>query len=79
MQMPNCSQEEASNFIKTALPLLNTTITPTGQTLLMIASSVGSYFIVRECLLQGSNIGIKDSAGRIALHYAASVGNIQIF
>ena len=47
MQMPNCSPQEASQFIKIAIPFLNTNITPTGQTLLMIASSVGSYFIVR--------------------------------
>ena len=79
MQMPNCSPQEASQFIKIAIPFLNTNITPTGQTLLMIASSGGSYFIVRECLLHGSNINIKDSAGRNALHYAASVGNIKIF
>ena len=79
MQMPNCSKEEAVNFVQAALPYLNTTITPTNQTLLMIASSVGSYFIVKHSIINGCHIGAKDTAGRTALHYAASVGNINIF
>ena len=45
--MPNCSPAEASAFMKYAYPFLNSPITPIGQTLLMIASSVGSYFLVR--------------------------------
>ena len=79
MQMPNCSPQEAAEFIKAATPYLNLPITPIGQTLLMVATSVGSYWIVRECLINGSNIMTTDTAGRTALHYAASVGNIKIF
>ena len=79
MQMPNCTPAEALNFIGKALPFLNQPITPTGQTLLMVASSVGSYYIARECLLHGASVEMTDKNGRTALHYAASIGNINIF
>lgn len=79
MQMSNCTPAEAVNFIGKALPFLNDTITPTGQTLLMVAASVGSYYIAQECLLHGALVDAVDSTGRTALHYAASIGNINIF
>lgn len=79
MQMPNCNPAEALNFISRALPFLSHPITPTGQTLLMVASSVGSYYIARECLLHGATVDAIDNNGRTALHYAASIGNINIF
>lgn len=79
MQMPNCSEEEAMLFSGKAAQYLNERITPTGQTVLMIASSVGSYHLVRGCLLNGANPIMKDSAGRTALHYAAAVGSLRVF
>ena len=79
MQMPNCTPAEAVTFIGKALPLLHDPITPTGQTLLMVASSIGSYHIARECLLHGAQANAVDINGRTALHYAASIGNINIF
>lgn len=45
----------------------------------MVASSVGAYYVVRECLLHGAVVNREDNAGRTALHYAASIGNINIF
>lgn len=79
MQMSNCTPAEAVNFIGKALPYLNHAITPSGQTLLMVAASVGSYYIARECLLHGAAVEAVDKNGRSALHYAASIGNINIF
>lgn len=46
---------------------------------MMVASSVGAYYVVRECLMHGANVNKTDFAGRTALHYAASIGNINIF
>lgn len=45
----------------------------------MIAASVGSYHITKQCLVNGSNPNLKDTVGRTAVHYAASVGNLDIF
>lgn len=45
----------------------------------MVAASVGAYYVVRECLMHGSKVNSQDTAGRSALHYAASIGNINIF
>lgn len=45
----------------------------------MVASSVGAYYVVRECILHGAEINKQDAAGRTSLHYAASIGNINIF
>lgn len=45
----------------------------------MVASSVGAYFVVRECILHGASVNKQDAAGRSALHFAASIGNINIF
>ena len=47
MQMQNCSRSEASILVKKASPYINQPITSIGQTLLMVASSVGSYYIVQ--------------------------------
>lgn len=45
----------------------------------MVASSVGAYFVVRECLLHGAKVDKQDMAGRAALHFAAAIGNLNIF
>lgn len=45
----------------------------------MVASSVGSYYIARECLLHGASVEATDKNGRTALHYAAAIGNLNIF
>jgi ankyrin repeat protein len=45
----------------------------------MVASSVGAHYVVKECLMHGAKINNADLAGRTALHYAASIGNINIF
>lgn len=45
----------------------------------MVASSVGAYYVVRECLMHGANVNRVDLVGRTALHYAASIGNLNIF
>lgn len=79
MKLSNCTPNDAVNFIKSAEDILFEPITPTGQDILMVASSVGSYFVVRQCLLHGAQANKQDSVGRTALHYAASIGNINIF
>jgi ankyrin repeat protein len=45
----------------------------------MVATSVGAYYVVRECLMHGAKVNKQDLVGRTALHYAASIGNITIF
>jgi ankyrin repeat protein len=79
MKLSNCTPGDAVNFINMAEDLLFEPITPTGQNILMVASSIGAYFVVRECILHGAQVNTQDAAGRTALHYAASTGNINIF
>ena len=47
MKLSNCTPVDAVNFIKSAEDILFEPITPTGQDILMVASSVGAYFVVR--------------------------------
>ena len=79
MQMAKCTKQEAQIFVAESANYVNTTLTDSGQTMLMIASSISCFNIVEQCLLRGANVSVKDSIGRTALHYAASVGSIEIF
>jgi ankyrin repeat protein len=45
----------------------------------MISCSIGSLPIVTACIQNGSDIKMKDTAGRTALHYCAAIGNLSIF
>lgn len=47
MRLSNCTPEDAVNFIKNAESCLHEPITTTGQTIMMVASSVGAYYVVR--------------------------------
>ncbi len=77
--MNQCNQQQANEFISKCKKYINCILTQTGQTLLMIACSIGSVPIVVACLQNGSDVTIKDTAGRTALHYCAAIGNIHIF
>lgn len=79
MKLTNCTPDDAINFFKSAEDLLFEPITPNEQNILMVAASVGAYFVIRECLMHGADANSQDAAGRTALHYAASIGSINIF
>jgi ankyrin repeat protein len=75
MQMSQCTPEAAKTFVSQIKSLINTPLTHSGQTLLMLSSSIASLNLVIAILNHKPNIKIKDNIGRSALHYAASVGN----
>jgi ankyrin repeat protein len=76
MQMNQCSQVEAVNFLSHVYRLVDVPLTSSAQTLLMVACSIGSLNIVKAILSYKPNVNIKDSIGRLALHYAAAIGSI---
>jgi ankyrin repeat protein len=76
MQMNQCNQHEADSFLSKCSQYVNHPLTESGQTLLMVACSIGSLPIVNSCLKHGVNVLMRDTVGRNALHYAAAVGNI---
>lgn len=76
MQMGKCNQQQAYQFVTESIDFINTPLTDSGQTMLMIASSISCFYIVQQCLQRGVNVQARDSVGRTALHYAASVGSI---
>jgi len=76
MQMSQCSPEAAKNFVSQVKHVVDTPLTHSGQTLLMLSSSIGSLNLVVAILQHKPNIKSKDNIGRNALHYAAAVGNI---
>lgn len=79
MQMNECTPQAAISFVSQTLPVLNSALTHSGQTLLMLAASVSSINLVRAALAHQPEVHLKDKIGRTALHYAAAVGNIEIF
>ena len=79
MQMSQCTPEAAKVFLLQVKTLINTPLTHSAQTLLMLSSSIASVNLVIAILNHQPNIKTKDNIGRSALHYAASVGNSQIF
>ena len=79
MQMSKCTPEQAEQFVRESLDFISAPLTESGQTLLMVASSINCLFIVQACLYYGANPNSQDSIGRTALHYAAAVGSIEIF
>ncbi len=79
MQMNQCSPQVAVAFLNQVRPVINTPLTHSGQTLLMLASSISSIHLVKALISFKSDISAKDEIGRSALHYAAAVGSIEIF
>jgi ankyrin repeat protein len=76
MQMNQCNPQTAMAFLNQVRPVLNVPLTPAGQTLLMLATSLSSINLVKAILSYKPDVKLKDSIGRSPLHYAASVGNI---
>jgi ankyrin repeat protein len=76
MQMANCTSQNAHEFIAQVHPFMNTPLTHTQQTILMLAASISSLNLVKAILQYQPNPHQKDSIGRTALHYAASIGSI---
>jgi ankyrin repeat protein len=79
MQMNQCSPQTATAFVNQVRPVLNGTLTPSGQTLLMLSASISSVNLARAILSCKPNVKMRDRNGRTALHYAAAVGSIDIF
>jgi len=76
MQMNQCTPQTAMAFVAQVHSIINMPLTPSGQTLLMLAASISSVNLVKAVISSKPNLQIKDSIGRTALHYAASVGSI---
>ena len=79
MQMNQCSPQTAAAFVSQVRPVLNSTLTPSGQTLLMLSASISSVNLAKAILSCKPNVKMRDRNGRTALHYAAAVGSIDIF
>ena len=79
MQMNQCSPQAAISFLHKVRHLLNTPLTHSGQTLLMLAASTSSINLIKAALQYQPNTQLKDHIGRTALHYAAAVGSSEIF
>lgn len=79
MQMNECTPQAAVSFISQVRTALDTPLTHSGQTIIMLAASVSSINLVRATLAHQPEVHLKDKIGRTALHYAAAVGNIEIF
>ena len=62
-----------------ASPYACLSLTPENQNLLMVASSIGAYYVAKQCILIGVGLNQVDNVGRTALHYAAAIGDIRIF
>jgi len=76
MQMPKCTPQEALSFVNRIKPALNTPLTHSSQTLLMLSASISSINLVKATLHFQTQVNLKDSIGRTALHYAAAVGSL---
>jgi ankyrin repeat protein len=79
MQMNQCTPQIALAFVAQVHSVINVPLTPSGQTLLMLAASISSVNLAKAVISYKPNFQIRDSIGRTALHYAASVGSIEIF
>jgi ankyrin repeat protein len=79
MQMNQCTPQNAIAFVNQVRPILNAPLTPSGQTLLMLAASISSINLVKAILSCKPNVKMRDSIGRSPLHYVAAVGCIDIF
>lgn len=79
MQMADCTPQAAFTFMNQVRPALNIPLTHSSQTLLMLAASISSTNLVKAALVCQPSLHLKDNIGRTALHYAASVGSIEIF
>lgn len=76
MQMADCSPQTALAFLNQIRPLINTPLTHSRQTILMLAASLSSLPLVQATLASHPQLHLTDAAGRTALHYAAAVGSI---
>lgn len=47
MQMSNCTPQDAVDYINQVSNYLSHALTPQNQNILMIASSIGAYYIVQ--------------------------------
>jgi ankyrin repeat protein len=76
MQMTQCTPQNALAFLQQVHPVINTPLTHSRQTLLMLAASISSTNLVQATLRFKPELHLKDSIGRSALHFAAAVGSI---
>ena len=79
MKLSNCTPQEAVDYMSIASPYVHESLTPQNQNLLMVASSIGAYYVAKQCILLGVDLNRTDNVGRTALHYAAAIGDISIF
>ena len=79
MQMNQCTPQQAMVFIAQIHPLLNHPLTPSKQTLLMLAASTSNNNLLKAALAHSPSTNSQDSIGRTALHYAAAVGSVEAF
>ena len=76
MQMTQCTPPAALAFLQQIHPVINTPLTHSGQTLLMLAASISSLHLVQAALRFKPQVQLKDSIGRSTLHFTAAVGSI---
>lgn len=76
MQMTDCNQPKALHFLQQVHPFIDHPLTPSKQTLLMLAASISSLPLVTAILQHKPQIHAQDAIGRTALHFAAAVGSI---
>jgi ankyrin repeat protein len=74
--MNQCTSQAAIAFINQTHHLINTPLTNSGQTLLMVACSINSINLIRAAIGFKPNLNIKDNIGRTVLHYCAAIGSI---
>jgi len=74
--MNQCTPQVALAFLAQVHPVINSPLSPSKQTLLMLAASISSINLVKATLSYKPNVALKDSIGRTALHYSAAVGCI---
>lgn len=76
MQMNQCTPQQAMGFVTQIRPVLNHSLTPSKQTLLMLAASTSNLNLLKAALSHSPPANTPDSIGRTALHYAAAVGSL---
>jgi hypothetical protein len=60
MQMNQCNPQTAIAFLNQVRPVINTPLTHSGQTLLMLAASISSINLVKALISFKPDVKIKD-------------------